>query len=107
MESANLGRPNNITTNIISSGNGNLLVVEPTTEVMASSWIQENRNYINSILLSYGGLLLRNFGINSISEFNSCAHSFQDDDLLEYSFRSTPRKTLGGKIYTSTEYPAD
>jgi len=58
------------------------------------------------VLLKFGGILLRNFNVSSMSEFNRTALSICPN-LLDYTYRSTPRKKLGGKIYTATEYPAD
>jgi len=69
-------------------------------------WITENKSLLNNYLVKYGGILLRNFNISSISEFNRLVQSFSPD-LLDYVYRSTPRTRLGGKIYTATEYPAD
>jgi alpha-ketoglutarate-dependent taurine dioxygenase len=69
-------------------------------------WIQENIQEIEKNLLKHGGILLRNFNISSVSEFNRLVQSFSPT-LLEYVYRSTPRTKLGGTIYTATEYPAD
>ncbi len=57
-----------------------------------------------AIIQTCGGLLLRNFSLRSLSEFNQLAHSIFPS-LIEYVNRSTPRTKLGGKIYTTTEYP--
>jgi alpha-ketoglutarate-dependent taurine dioxygenase len=70
------------------------------------NWIKEHKNLLENHLVKYGGLLLRNFNINSLSEFNRMVQSFSPE-LLDYVYRSTPRTKLGGKIYTATEYPAD
>jgi alpha-ketoglutarate-dependent taurine dioxygenase len=69
-------------------------------------WIEENKAIIDDNLLIHGGILLRNFNISSISEFNRVAQ-IVCPNLLDYVYRSTPRTKLGGKIYTATEYPAD
>ncbi len=52
-----------------------------------------------------GGLILRNFSLRSLSEFNTFARTLTPE-LLDYTNRSTPRTKVGGKIYTATEYPA-
>lgn len=84
-----------------------LLVVEPGTKNFSSfEWIQENKSLIETYLTEFGGVLLRGFNIYSISEFNRIAQCLYPN-LLEYIYRSTPRTTLGGRIYTATEYPAD
>lgn len=69
-------------------------------------WVTESKSLLESHLVKHGGLLLRNFNIHSVSEFNQLVQSFSPE-LLDYVYRSTPRTKLGGKIYTATEYPAD
>jgi alpha-ketoglutarate-dependent taurine dioxygenase len=69
-------------------------------------WLQENRPKLDELILEHGGILLRGFNIHSLSEFNQFCMTYAPN-LLEYEFRSTPRSTLGGRIYTSTEYPKE
>lgn len=69
-------------------------------------WTNENKPLLENYLLKHGGILLRNFNINSVSEFNRMVQILSPD-LLDYVYRSTPRTKLGGEIYTATEYPAD
>jgi alpha-ketoglutarate-dependent taurine dioxygenase len=69
-------------------------------------WVEEHKSLLESYLIKQGGILLRNFNIYSISEFNRIVRSLCPN-LLDYVHRSTPRTKLGGKIYTATEYPAD
>lgn len=66
----------------------------------------ENKDRFHQLIRKYGGILLRGFDIHSTSEFNRFAQAY-NPTLLDYTFRSSPRKKIGGKIYTSTEYPAD
>ncbi|MBW8308816.1 MAG: TauD/TfdA family dioxygenase [Candidatus Paracaedibacteraceae bacterium] len=69
-------------------------------------WVKENNSLLETYLLKHGGVLLRNFNIYSMSEFNRIVQIISPE-LLDYMYRSTPRTRLGGKIYTATEYPAD
>ena len=69
-------------------------------------WVKEHKPILENYLIKYGGILLRNFNIHSVSEFYCIAQGFSPN-LLDYVYRSTPRTKLGGKIYTATEYPAD
>ncbi|MFD6887639.1 TauD/TfdA family dioxygenase [Streptomyces sp. NPDC059957] len=69
-------------------------------------WLAENQPRIENLLTTYGGVILRDLGTNSVSEFNRVVHTFSSE-LLEYVHRSTPRTKVGGKLYTATEYPAD
>ena len=69
-------------------------------------WFKENKLLLEDNILKHGGILLRNFNIYSLSEFNRIVQILSPN-LLDYVYRSTPRTKLGGKIYTATEYPAD
>ena len=69
-------------------------------------WYRNNKVACQDMLLEHGGVLLRGFDISSTSEFNRFANNFSSE-LMNYTYRSSPRTCVGGKIYTSTEYPAD
>ncbi|MCH9744187.1 MAG: TauD/TfdA family dioxygenase [Gammaproteobacteria bacterium] len=69
-------------------------------------WLNRNRDALTNNLLEDGAVLLRGFNIHSLSEFNRFSNAYTES-LLSYENRSTPRTRLGGKIYTSTEYPKD
>lgn len=84
----------------------NLLVIEREAGLNVFEWVQENKNILEEYIIKYDGVLLRNFGIYSVSEFNKVVQIISPN-LLDYVYRSTPRTRLGGKIYTATEYPAD
>ena len=83
-----------------------LLVVEPESNLNIFEWIKESKELLEEYLIKYDGVLLRNFGIYSVSGFNKIVQIICPN-LLDYVYRSTPRTRLGGKIYTATEYPAD
>ncbi len=81
------------------------LVVKPAVDgVNLVTWAANNRDFIESNLLQHGGILFRNFNFNGVSEFETFIKVISGE-LLEYSYRSTPRSQVNGKIYTSTEYP--
>ncbi len=83
------------------------VVVEPTvSEMDPLAWAGSNRDFIESHLLKEGALLFRNFGIRSVSEFEQFMQAVSGE-LLEYSYGSTPRTQVSGRVYTSTEYPSD
>jgi alpha-ketoglutarate-dependent taurine dioxygenase len=88
-------------------GKGKILCYEANDEETdITKLIELNKKQIEDDLLTYGGVLLRNFNIRSLSEFNKLANMISPN-LLDYVNRSTPRTKLGGKIYTATEYPPD
>ncbi|MBG1266522.1 TauD/TfdA family dioxygenase [Nostoc sp. WHI] len=83
------------------------LVVEPMVEGLnLHSWATSNREFIESQLLQYGGLLFRNFNVNGSSDLEALIRILSGEPL-EYRERSSPRRAIAGKIYTSTEYPAE
>jgi alpha-ketoglutarate-dependent taurine dioxygenase len=82
------------------------LVIQPAVEgINLVSWAASNRDVIASWLLQHGGILFRNFDIREVAQFEQFIQSISGT-LLDYSYRSTPRSQVSGKIYTSTEYPA-
>jgi alpha-ketoglutarate-dependent taurine dioxygenase len=67
-------------------------------------WVKANRNHIESQLLLAGGVLFRGFVIGGVERFENVIET-HSGSLLDYSYRSTPRTRVSGRIYTSTEYP--
>lgn len=81
------------------------LLIEPAIDgVNLVDWTRRNRQLVESRLQTHGGILFRGFAINGVEGFASFMNALSDD-LLDYSYRSTPRTVVSGKIYTSTEYP--
>ena len=83
------------------------LVITPATDhVDLNAWAKANQEQITTQLMKHGGLLLRGFHIPTIQDFQAFMQTLAPD-LLDYTYRSTPRSQVEGQIYTSTEYPAD
>ncbi|MCA1991711.1 MAG: TauD/TfdA family dioxygenase, partial [Coleofasciculus sp. S288] len=83
------------------------LVIKPAVDgVNLLAWAANNRELIETKLLHHGGILFRNFKITEVADFEQFIKTISGS-LLEYSYRSTPRSQVSGRIYTSTEYPAD
>lgn len=83
------------------------LVVQPSVEgVNLIAWAKDNPEFLETNLPRYGGILFRGFGIYSTEDFEMFIQT-SSGQLLEYTYRSTPRKQVSGRVYTSTEYPAD
>lgn len=79
---------------------------EPAVEGLSLvSWARDNCALIEQKLLKTGAILFRGFTVREVAEFEEFLRILAGD-LLEYSYRSTPRSPVSGKIYTSTEYPA-
>jgi alpha-ketoglutarate-dependent taurine dioxygenase len=82
------------------------LLIEPAVHgVSLPDWAANNREFIKRRLQRHGGILFRGFNFSSVDEFELLLRSVAGE-LLEYSYRSTPRTQVSGRIYTSTEYPA-
>jgi alpha-ketoglutarate-dependent taurine dioxygenase len=82
------------------------LVLEPRDEKLdLVTWASGCRDYIETQLLKYGGVLFRNFDVQSAERFEAFARAISRE-LLEYRERSSPRSRVSGNVYTSTDYPA-
>jgi len=53
-----------------------------------------------------GAILMHTRCIDSVEEFERLV-SAMSPQLMTYDFGSTPRSRIGGRVYTSTEYPAE
>lgn len=83
------------------------LVMQPAVDGLDPvGWTANNREMVARQLLNNGGILFRNFKVQSVAVFEQFIRAISGE-LLEYSYRSTPRSHVSGQIYTSTEYPAD
>jgi alpha-ketoglutarate-dependent taurine dioxygenase len=70
------------------------------------AWIRDQRSFVEDWLLKHGGILFRGFKLRSLAQFEEAIRA-ASGPLLGYNYRSTPRKNVSDKIYTSTEYPKD
>lgn len=96
-----------IKTDYLRPGEAPPLVIQPNiNNLNLVTWAESNREFIQNELLKHGALLFRGFKLDAGSQFESFIKAISGQ-LLEYSYRSTPRTQVSGKIYTSTEYPAD
>jgi alpha-ketoglutarate-dependent taurine dioxygenase len=82
------------------------LVIEPQVKgINPITWAATHKPYIEANLLTHGGLLFRNFGMKTATEFEQFS-TVVCGELLEYHERSSPRRQVRGNVYTSTDYPA-
>ncbi len=83
------------------------LVFQPAVEGLSlAQWAESHVDLIKDRLFHTGALLFRGFNVAGVEEFEKFMTTVAGD-LLDYSYRSTPRTKVSGKIYTSTEYPAE
>lgn len=80
-----------------------LVQAEPSNTSLVE-WIASNREELDAKLLQHGGMLFRGFVMESAGQFEEVIGTVSGR-LLDYTYRSTPRTIVSGKIYTSTEYP--
>jgi len=84
-----------------------LLLLEPKFEsVNLRHWASARKEQLDALLAEHGALLLRGFAPVTPAEFEDLIEAVHGP-LMEYSYRSTPRSEVSGRIYTSTEYPPD
>src|SRR5580704_5997796 len=69
-------------------------------------WVRNNAALVRERLLAAGGILFKGFRLKDEAEFEALVRALSGEPL-EYVYRSTPRSQVSGRIYTSTEYPAD
>ena len=64
-------------------------------------WLESHREEVLKVLHENGGILFRGFEC-PLAGFSAAL----SPNRLDYNERSSPRKSVGDKIYTSTEHPA-
>ncbi|GLY18829.1 TauD/TfdA family dioxygenase [Kineosporia rhizophila] len=67
--------------------------------------ITKDRPALRRSLAERGAVLLRGFDIGGVDGFADVVRAFSGDDPLTYAERSSPRHSIKGDIYTSTDYP--
>lgn len=94
-----------ISTELIQPGQLLPCAIAPAVDgINLVTWTTSNREWIETQLLKHGALLFRKFNVNGADEFEQFIKAISGE-LIEYSYRSTPRRQVSGNIYTSTEYP--
>jgi alpha-ketoglutarate-dependent taurine dioxygenase len=83
-----------------------LLLLPALADLDLISWASSQRQFIQSLLLRHGGLLYRNFPVQSAAEFQRFVTAVSGEPLA-YKEQTSPRSRVHGNIYTSTEYPPE
>ncbi|HEX7333134.1 MAG TPA: amino acid adenylation domain-containing protein [Pyrinomonadaceae bacterium] len=106
-KTVSVSREQLIKTDFLEPGATLPLVVQPNNgDIDLTGWAKNNREFIETNLLKHGGILFRGFDIDGIDSFDAFTKAISPEQL-EYMDQHTPRTRLAGKIYTSTEYPAE
>jgi alpha-ketoglutarate-dependent taurine dioxygenase len=72
----------------------------------AVGWAEEYRDDIETLFQTNGAVLIRGLNVPGSRQFGKVLTTLFGSELLEYTYRSTPRTMLRGNVYTATEYPA-
>ena len=85
------------------------LVIEPVDKKISidefTKILKEKNDYFKTNMLKYGGLLFRNFPIESVDDFAKVIDSLGTGSCVDYIGGDSPRVKVKGNIYTSTEAP--
>ncbi|WP_447035922.1 TauD/TfdA family dioxygenase [Streptomyces sp. DSM 118878] len=71
-----------------------------------SGYIRDNQDALRSQLSQHGAVLLRGFRIGGVPGFEQAVRTMSGEPLA-YAERSSPRSSIKGNVYTSTDYPPD
>ncbi|WP_274563305.1 TauD/TfdA family dioxygenase [Streptomyces spiramyceticus] len=75
----------------------------PGTPIHA--YLTENRDKLRTVLAEQGAILLRGFEVGGVDGFDRVVRVLSGSAPLTYAERSSPRSTIKGQVYTSTDYP--
>src|ERR1044072_4833885 len=75
-------------------------------DLSISDCMQKNRSLIYAKLKETGAILFRGFQVDTIEKFQQFM-TYYGQDVLEYTLRSSPRHSVGEKVYISTKYPSE
>lgn len=96
-----------IETSFLPQNDATPLVVQPAVSgVNLSDWMASNMQFVGDNLLTHGGILFRGFGLRTQEDFQNVLEA-TGIEMINYNESSTPRKSLGGQVYTSTEFPPE
>lgn len=83
------------------------LVITPENgDVDLVNWAKSSRSWIEQKLSEHGAILFRDFRVAEIEQFEDLVAATSEGSI-EYNERAAVRQSVGNKVYTSTEYPAD
>jgi alpha-ketoglutarate-dependent taurine dioxygenase len=81
------------------------LIVQAEGGESLTAWTAARRAWMDEALTTHGAILFKGFTIESRADFQPAAAALCGE-LLDYVYRSTPRTSVGDRVYTATEYRA-
>lgn len=89
------------------------LFVEPADNLQSNAdfrllkeTLLRRRDCFREKLLTHGAILRRGYSVSSIEELESLVACFSEKEFFNYAGGASPRRSLSGGVYNSTEYPA-
>ncbi|MEO0424782.1 MAG: TauD/TfdA family dioxygenase [Pseudomonadota bacterium] len=76
-------------------------------DVQVLAWLSTRREQVLARLRRQGAVLLRGFDVTESATIEAVTSALAGEDTLTYDYRSTPRREVEGRVYSSTEYPPD
>ncbi|NHN25924.1 TauD/TfdA family dioxygenase [Flavobacterium jejuense] len=87
--------------------NKEMLLELDKSNLNSQNWLQENKENIENFIATEGALLIRGLSISDGEEFGQTLKLLFGEDLVNYTYRSTPRRKLSeSNVYSATEYHA-
>ncbi|MFD6872723.1 MULTISPECIES: TauD/TfdA family dioxygenase [unclassified Streptomyces] len=93
-------------TEILETNGSRLVRVRPRAGSDHRAWFTANAQALRSAMYEHAAVMVKDSGLVQQSELAEIAEEV-GGRTLDYNERSTPRSRVTGKVYTSTEYPAD
>lgn len=106
MNDAFQGRQRIPASDLKSIGGLPILLNVDASGLNAVSWAEEHQDDIETLIQTNGAVLIRGLNVPGSRQFGKVLTTLFGSELLEYTYRSTPRTKLRGNVYTATEYPA-
>lgn len=84
-----------------------VVIVRAKVEALSlAAWIAAHRPWVIERSLRYGAILFRGFDVTGHDSFRAAVVDGAGFQLIDYKYRSTPRRDVADRIYTATLYPA-
>ncbi|MFY1636705.1 TauD/TfdA family dioxygenase [Solwaraspora sp. WMMB335] len=79
-------------------------VIEPDGDQSIIDLIKENRSDVRALITQAGAVLFRGFDVGGPSGLQDAVRALSGAPL-DYTERSSPRSSISGNVFTSTDYP--
>lgn len=94
-------------TAMFATGRAPYMIQPATADRDLDALVAAHAGEIEDRLLECGALVFRGFHVESIADFERFSEAVSSRKLDHYTYRSTPRSSVGKGVFTATEYPPD